>query len=108
MNAALETVEDAFNVVFVTIAPHRMLQRQLRLPRVGDKGLPTKTLTESGDFVLLTRDVGDVVAGFLDHALLAAHRAATPAHVLGGLLDLLFPCHAEQSGYPMLLEHEVN
>ncbi len=52
--------------------------------------------------------MGDVVAGFLDHALLATHRAAPPAYVLDGLLDLLFPCHAEQPVHPMLFEHEVN
>ena len=49
-----------------------------------------------------------MVAGVLDHALLAARRASPPAHVLGGLLDLLFPGHAEQPLYPMLCEHAVN
>ena len=89
MDAALEAVENALNAVCVAIAQHRMLQRQPLLPCIGDKGLPATTLTESGDFVLLASEVGDVGAGFLDHPLLAAHRASTPAHVLGFLLDLL-------------------
>src|SRR5215471_20670052 len=101
MDPALETVEDAFHAVFVAIAQHCIVQRQSLLPLIGDKGLPAQTLAESGDGVCLTRDVGDVVAGFLDYALLATHRAAPPAHVLGGLLDLLFPCHAEPPLYPM-------
>ena len=52
--------------------------------------------------------VGDVVADFLDHPLLAVHRASAPAHVWGGPLDLLFPGNAEQTVHPMLLEHVVN
>ena len=70
--------------------------------------LPAQTLAERGDGVCLTCDVGDMVAGLLEHALLATHRAAPSASVLGGLLDLLFPCHAEQPGHPILFEHEVN
>src|SRR5713101_2835437 len=85
MDAALEAVEDAFNAVFVAIAQHRMRQRQPLLPHIGDKGLPAKTLTEIGNFVLLASDVGDVGAGFLDHPLLAAQRASTPAHVFNWL-----------------------
>src|SRR5262249_27222302 len=108
MDAALEAVKEAVHAGFVTIAKNPNVQRKSFLPPIGDKGLPAKPLAESGDGVCLTRDMGDVVASFLDHALLAAHRAAAPAHVLGGLLDLLFPCHAEQPGYPMLFEHEVN
>src|SRR5713101_1535716 len=95
VDPALEAVEDAFHAVFMTIAQHRLLQRQLLWCRIGDKGLPAKTLTESGDGVCLASDVGNVVAGFLDHPLLAVHRAAPPADILRGLLDLLFPCHAE-------------
>jgi hypothetical protein len=52
--------------------------------------------------------MSNVVAGFLDHALLAVHRAAPPADIVCGLLDLLFPCHAEQPVHAMLCEHEVN
>src|ERR687896_1676139 len=96
MDAALEAVEDAFDPVFVAIAQHRRLQRQLLWGRIGNKGLPAKTLTESGDGVCLARDLGDVVAGFLDHPLLAVHSAAPSAYILGGLLDLLCPCHTEQ------------
>src|SRR5712691_7583436 len=88
MDPALEAVEDAFHTVFVAVAQHRIRQRQPRVPRIGDKGLPAKTLATRSDGVFLTSDVGDVVAGFLDDALLATHRAAPPAHVLGGLLDL--------------------
>src|SRR5712691_9081605 len=46
--------------------------------------------------------------GFLAHPLLTVHRATPPASILGGLLDLLFPCHAEQPVHPMLCEHAVN
>src|ERR1041384_950784 len=108
MDPALEAIEDAFHAVFVAVAQHRRLQRQPLLYCIGDKGLPAKTLATSGDGVCLTRDVGDVVADFLDHALLAAHRASPPAHIVGGLLDLLCPCHAEQPLYPMLCEHAGN
>jgi hypothetical protein len=89
IDPALEAIENAFNAVFVAIAQHRILQRQPLWPRIGDKGLPAKTLAASGDGVFLASDVGYLVAGFLDHALLAAQRASTPAHVVGGLLDLL-------------------
>src|SRR5438128_9348297 len=51
MHAALEAVKDAFNTVFVAIAQHRLLQRQPLWRRIGDKGLPAKTLTERGDGV---------------------------------------------------------
>src|SRR5207244_12743256 len=104
MDTALEAVEDALNAVFVAIAQHRCLQRQPRGPRIGDKGLPAKTCGESSNGVCLARDAGDVVADFLKHTLLAVHRATPPAHVLGGLLDLLFPCQAEQANHPMLFE----
>jgi hypothetical protein len=43
-------------------------------------------LTESGDGVCLASDVGNVVASFLDHPLLAMHRAAPPAYILGALI----------------------
>jgi hypothetical protein len=65
-------------------------------------------LPEGGDFVFLAHDVGDMVAGVLEHPLLTVHRAAPPAHVSGGLLDLLFPCHAEQPVHPLLCEHAGN
>src|SRR5262249_35078942 len=61
-----------------------------------------------GNVVCLARDVGDVVAGFLEQPLLAVHRASPPAHVLGGLLDLLFPGHAEQPVHPLVLQHAGN
>src|SRR6516225_6528878 len=96
MHAALKAVEDAFDLVFVAIAQHRRLQRQLRGCRMGHKGLPAKTLLESSDDVCLARDLGDVVAGLLDHPLLAVHSAAPSAYILGGLLDLLFP---ESNGF---------
>ena len=108
MHAALETVEDAFDTVFVAIAQHGIPQRQSRLSRIGDKGFPAESLAELGDVVFLADDVGYVVADAPDYPLLAARRAATPAHVLGFLLNLLFPCHAEQPVHPMLCEHEVN
>src|SRR5207253_648680 len=79
MHAALEAVEEAFDTVFVAIAQHRLLQRQPLWRRIGDKGLPAKTLTESGNGICLASDVGHVGAGFLDHPLLAVHRAASPA-----------------------------
>src|SRR5512145_1742663 len=106
MDAALEAVEEAFHAVFVAIAQHRLLQREPLGPCMGDEGLPAKTLAERGHGVSLTCDVGDVVASFLDHTLRAPHRAAPSASVLGGLLDLLFPGHAEQPGHPILFAHE--
>ena len=90
------------------IAQDSMLPRPPLSPCLGDKGLPAKTLAESSDGVCLARDVGDVGADFLQHTLLAVHRAAPPAHVLGGLLDLLFPGQAEQAHHPMLFEHKGN
>src|SRR5262252_10634204 len=95
MDPALEAVEDAFHTVCIAIAQHRLLQRQPLLPRLGDKGLPAQTLAKIGNGVFLASDVRDVVARFLDHPLWAARRASAPAYVLGGLLDLLFPGHAE-------------
>src|SRR4030095_6103050 len=103
-----ETVEDAFNAVFVAIAQHRILQRQPLLSRIGDKGLPAKTLAKLGKGVFRASELGDVVAGFLDHRLWAARRASAPAYVLGGLLDLLFPRHAEQPVHPLVFQHTVN
>jgi hypothetical protein len=85
-----------------------MLQSQLRLPRLGDKGRPAQTWTESGAFVLLTREVGDVGAGCLKHLLCAPYRAATSAYVLGGLLHLLCPWHAEHPIHPLLGEPAVH
>ena len=81
VDPALEAVEEAFHAGCVAVAQDRLRQRQPRVSRIGDKGFPTKTLAMSSDGVFLTRDVSDVVAGFLDHALLAVHRAAPPAHV---------------------------
>ena len=75
---------------------------------MSDKGLPAHTVAESGEGGCLTRDVGEVGAGLLDHALRAAYRAAPPAHVLGGRLERLCPCHAEQPGSSMLFAHEGN
>src|SRR4029453_15040276 len=77
-------------------------------PRIGDKGLPAQTLAKRRDGICLARDVGYLVADFLDHALLPAARAPPPSHVLSGLRDLLFPSHTEQPGHPMCFEHEVN
>src|SRR5439155_13643423 len=108
MDPALEAVEDAFHAVFVAITQHRLLQRQPLLPRIGDKRLPAETLAMIGNGVLLASDAGDVVAGFLDHPLLAVHSASTSTHVLGGLLDLLFPGYAEQPVHPLVLKHTVN
>src|SRR5207249_4702296 len=108
MDPALEALEDAFHTVFVTITQHRLLQRQPRWPRIGDKSLPAKTLAASGEGVFLASDVGNVVAGGLDHALLTPQRASPPTHVLGGLRDLLFPDHAEQPLHPMRGENEGN
>src|ERR671915_2210572 len=97
MDPALEAVDEAFHTLCVTIAQHRIPQRQPLWPRIGDKSFPAQTLAASGDEVFLASAVRDVVAGVLHHALLAAQRAAPPPHVLGGLLDLLVPGHAEQS-----------
>src|SRR5262245_43113899 len=102
MDPALEAVEDAFHAVFVTITQDRLLQREPLLRRIGDKGLPAKTLTKIGNVVFLTHDVGDVIAGFLDHPLLAVYRASPPTHIAGGLLDLLFPGYAEQPLHPLV------
>src|SRR5712691_3138400 len=108
MDPALETVEDAFNTVFVTIAQHRLLQRQPRRHRVGDKGLPAEPLDEGGNVVSLSGNAGDVVADGLDHPLPAARRAAAAAHILGFPLALLFPGYAEQPVHPMVFEYGVN
>src|SRR5262245_56615042 len=108
MDAALETVEDAFYAVFVTIAQHRLRQRQPRVSRIGDKGFPTQTLAVRSDEVFLTRDLRDMVTGSLNHALLAMHSASPSTHVLGGLLDLLVPGDAEQPVHPMRGEHAGN
>src|SRR5438128_12436339 len=59
MDPALEAVEDAFNAVFVAIAQHYILQRQPRVPRIGDKGFPAKTLAKVGDAVFLASDLGN-------------------------------------------------
>src|SRR4029434_8552356 len=88
MHAALEAVEDAFDTVFVAIAQHCLLQRQLLGRGIGDKALPAKTSAESGDGVCLASDVGNVVAGFLDHPLLPVHSAAPSASIFDGLLVL--------------------
>ena len=104
MDPALEAIEDAFHTVFVAVAQHRRLQRQPLLPFIGDKGLPAKTLAKIGNAVFLAHDVGEVVAGVLDHPLLAVYSASPPAHVAGGLLDLLFPGYAEQPLHPLVCE----
>src|SRR4029453_4978731 len=108
MDAAFEAVKNAFNAVFVTIAQHRILQRQPRVSCIGDKRFPTQALAWRSDDVFLTCDLGDVVTGSLDHALLAMHRASPSTHVLGGLLDLLVPGDAEQPLHPMHGEHARN
>ena len=51
MDAALEAIEEAFDTVLVGVAQHRLLQRQPRVYRVGDKGPPTEPLGEGGDGV---------------------------------------------------------
>src|SRR5215470_12438075 len=107
MDPALEAVEDAFHTVFIAIAQHRLLQRQPLLPRIGDKDLPAKTLAKIGNVVFLASDVGDGVARFLDHPRWTARPASAPAYVLGGLLDLLFPGHAEQSVHPLVFQHTI-
>src|SRR5262249_62120148 len=104
----LDALDNVSIAVSVETSQHRLLQEQPLWPRIGDKGLPAKTLAASSDGVFLASDVGYLVAGFLDHAFLAAQRASTPAHVLGGLLDLLFPGNAEQPVHPMVCDHEVN
>ncbi len=108
MDAALEAVEEAFHAVCVTIAQHRLLQRQPRVSRIGDKGFPTQALAVRSDDVFLTCDLCDVVTGSLDHALLAMHSASPSPHVVGGLLDLLVPGDAEQPVHPMRGEHAGN
>src|SRR5712691_9480579 len=83
MDPALEAVEDPFDAVCMAIAQHRILQRQPLLPRIRDKSLPAQTLAESGDFVFLASDVGDVVAGFLDHPVwLKISTVSTPLKLL--------------------------
>src|SRR5438128_5654785 len=84
MDPALEALEDAFHPVFVTIPQHRLLQRQPCWPCIGDKRLPAQTLAASGEGVFLASDLGDVVADFLMHPLLAVLRAASPAYITDG------------------------
>src|SRR5262249_61377893 len=90
------------------ITQHCLKQRQSLLPRLGQKGLSAESLAEGGYAVCPARYVSDVVGVLLDYALLAAHIAAPPAHVLGGLIDLFFPCHVEQPLHPMFCEYQVN
>src|SRR2546428_10504692 len=97
MDPALEALEDAFHTVFVTITQHRILQRQPRWLRIGDKRLPAKTLAACGDGVCLASDLGDMVADVLRDSLLAVLRGASPPHLVSGLLDLLYPDHTEQT-----------
>src|SRR5438046_9662723 len=101
MEAPLEAVEDPFHAVCIAIAQHRILQREPCLPGIGDKSLPAAPLVETGDGVCLTGNVEDVVAGVLDNPLWTARRASTPAQILGMLLHLLFPNHAEQPLHAM-------
>src|SRR5207245_10551710 len=75
MDAALEAIEEAFDTVFVAVAQHRLLQRQPRVHRVGDKGLPTELLGEGGDGVYMAGNAGDVGANGLAHRPLSARRA---------------------------------
>src|SRR5882724_5213401 len=72
-HTALEAVEEALNAVGVAIAPHRLLPRQPLGPCLGDKSLPAKTLAQGSDAAFLASDLGAVVAGGLDHPLLAVH-----------------------------------
>src|SRR5439155_2781861 len=108
MEATLEAVEDPFNAVFMAIAQHCILQREPFWLGIGDKSLPAAPLAETGDFVFLTGDASDMVAGLLDDLLLTARRASAPAQIAGMPLHLLFPGHAEQSLHAMGFEHEVN
>src|SRR5712691_3832668 len=57
LDTALEALEDALNAVCVTRAQDRIRQRQPRVPRSGDKGLPAKTLAPLGDTVFLASDL---------------------------------------------------
>src|SRR5919201_6808245 len=79
MDAAFEAIEDTFDAAFIAVAQDRLLQRQPRPWRIGHKSLPAEPLGEGGNGLSLTGDVGDVVAGFLHHALLATHSTASPA-----------------------------
>src|SRR5438067_10366013 len=108
MEATLEAIEDPFHAVFIAIAQHRILQREPLWPGIGDKRLPAAPLAETGDFVSLTGDAGDVVAGLLNDPLWTARRASAPAQISGMPLYLLFPGHAEQSLHAMGFEHESN
>src|SRR5882762_11715566 len=101
MDPALETVADPFDAICIAIAQHRLLQRPPLLPRLRDKGLPAEPLTESGNFVFLASDVGEVGAGLLGHPLLAAQRASPPADVWGFLLDLFILYNAAPPFHPM-------
>src|SRR5437773_12125001 len=108
MDAALEAIEEAFDTVCVAVAQHRLLQRQPRVHRVGDKGLPTEPLGEGGDGVSLASNAGDVGANGLEHPLLTARSAPASAHILGFSFDLFFPCNTEQPVHSMVLQNGVN
>src|SRR5258706_5348806 len=108
MDAALETIAEAFDTVFVAVTQHRLLQRQPRVHRVGDKGLPTEPLGEGGDGVSLAGNAGDGVAHGLEHPLLTARSAPASAHILGFSFDLFFPCNTEQPVHSMVLQNGIN
>src|SRR2546422_11173679 len=97
MHTALEAVEYAFDAVFVAIAQHGLLQRQPRLSRIGDKGLPAEPVSELGDCICLAGEAGDVVARVLNHPPATGLRAPGPGPVFGVLPLLLFPRNAEQT-----------
>src|SRR5204863_114830 len=71
VDAAFEAIEETFDAVCIAVAQDRLLQRQPRPWRIGHKRLPAEPLGEGGNSLSLAGDVGDVVAGFLHHALLA-------------------------------------
>ena len=80
MDPALEAVEDALNAVFVAIAQHRLLQRQPRGSCIGDKRLPAQPSAQGREAICLTSDLGDVVAGLLNHPFLPVQRPSKVAY----------------------------
>ena len=101
----LQAIAQACNTLCVTLAPDRIRPRPPLLRRVGDKRLPAQALAEGCDGVVLAGHAGEVSADVGTHPLGTRCRAAAPTDVVGGPLDLPFPCHGEPPVHPLCLEH---
>jgi hypothetical protein len=104
--AAREAGAERFAAVLRALAHDRLCSRPPRWRRVGDTHLPTPPLGEGSAGAFLAGDAGEGRADWLEHALLATHRASPPAHVWRCLLDLLCPGHAAPPVHPMRCAHE--